>query len=122
MRQAGVLAAAGLIALEESPALLAEDHANARFLAERIAAVPGITLDPTRVKTNIIIFGIAGLETTTTEFSRELKRRGVLANGINSTHMRMLTHQDVTRRDCEQAAEVVTEVAAQAVSLPASTR
>ena len=111
MRQAGVLAAAGLIALEESPAHLPNDHANARFLAERIAATEGIQIDPSRVRTNIVIFDISGLGIGTKEFSQQLKLRGVLANGINITHMRMVTHTDVTRTDCEYAADVVTELA-----------
>src|SRR3954454_14128171 len=92
MRQAGVLAAAGLIALEESPAHLPDDHANARLLAEQIAAIDGIALDPSRVRTNIVIFDISGLGIGTREFSHGLKLRGILANGINATHMRMVTH------------------------------
>lgn len=110
MRQAGVLAAAGLIALEESPGRLHEDHANARFLAERLAEVPGIKIDPERVRTNIVIFDIAGLGLGTGEFSRELKQRGVLANGINGTEMRMVTHRDATREDCETALAPIREM------------
>jgi threonine aldolase len=111
MRQAGVLAAAGLIALEDSPPQLLVDHENARFLAERIASIPGISVFPSKVKTNIVIFDIAGLKIPTAEFSRDLKAHGVLANGINATHMRMLTHFDVTRDDCERATSIVAEVA-----------
>jgi threonine aldolase len=112
MRQAGILAAAGLLALEESPKHLQEDHRNARLLAER-ARLPGIRIDPAGVQTNIVIFDIAGLGITTSEFSRQLKARGILANGISSTHMRMVTHLDVSREDCERAAEVLGEVAAE---------
>jgi threonine aldolase len=112
MRQAGILAAAGLLALEESPKHLEEDHRNARLLAEG-ARLPGIRIDPTRVQTNIVIFDIAGLGITTSEFSRQLKARGILANGISSTHMRMVTHLDVSREDCEHAAGVLGEVAAE---------
>ncbi|MFL6452031.1 MAG: threonine aldolase family protein [Bryobacteraceae bacterium] len=111
MRQAGILAAAGLIALEESPSQLPVDHENAQMLARRIASVPGVRLVPSGVKTNIVIFDIAALKISTAEFSQELKNRGVLANGINATHMRMLTHYDVTREDCERAASVLAEVA-----------
>jgi threonine aldolase len=111
MRQAGVLAAAGLIALEESPAHLPNDHANARLLAEQIAGIEGIALDPSRVRTNIVIFDISGLGTGTKEFSHELKVRGILANGINAAHMRMVTHVDVTRADCEHAADILAELA-----------
>jgi len=111
MRQAGVLAAAGLIALEEMPRRLDQDHDNARFLARELARMPGIALDPDRVETNIVIFDIGGTGLATAEFSARLKARGVLMNGIDPTRMRMLTHFDVTRRDCESALEVLTEVA-----------
>jgi threonine aldolase len=100
MRQAGILAAAGLIALEESPARLCEDHENARLIADILQA------DPTRVRTNIVIFDITKTGMTTPAFSAELRKRGVLANGINATHMRMVTHQNVTRAQCRQAAEL----------------
>ena len=106
MRQAGVLAAAGLIALNESPARLHEDHENARLLAGRLAEIPGVRLDLTSVRTNILIFDISGLGLPAAEVSARLKAQGVLANGINATHMRMLTHSDVSRADCEQAAAV----------------
>ena len=111
MRQAGVLAAAGLIALEESPHRLHEDHENARYLANRLADMPGIRIDPARVETTIILFDIAGLRLQTAAFSRELRSRGVLANGISTTVMRMVTHADVTREACERAADIVAEIA-----------
>ena len=60
MRQAGVLAAAGLIAMEEMPARLHEDHENASWIAERLAKIPGISLDPEKVGTNIVVFDVAG--------------------------------------------------------------
>jgi threonine aldolase len=114
MRQAGVLAAAGLVALESSPRGLHQDHENARSLAQRLAELPGIKIDPARVSTNIILFDISGLGITTTEFSQELKSRGILANGINATHIRMLTHMDVSSEDCQRAADVVAELATRA--------
>ena len=111
MRQAGVLAAAGLVALEDSPSQLFVDHENAQLLAQRIAAVPGVYLVPSGVKTNIVIFDISALKIPAPEFSAELKTRGVIANAINSTQIRMLTHYDVSQEDCERAASVVAEVA-----------
>lgn len=110
MRQAGVLAAAGLVGLEDSPARLAEDHRNARLLAEGLAELPGIAVDAALVQTNIVIFDITGLGITTAEFSKRLKARGVLANGINASHMRMVTHVDVTRADCERVVGVLSEI------------
>ena len=72
---------------------------------------PCRALDPLSVRTNIIIFDISALGMGTQAFSDELKRRGILANGINATHMRMVTHLDVTRADCERAADVVAKLA-----------
>jgi threonine aldolase len=110
MRQAGILAAAGLIALEQSPARLSVDHANARELAIRLSAVPGIAIDPEKVQTNIVIFGIEALGVSATDFSRELKARNILANGINPTQMRMVTHCDVSAHECELAAAAVADI------------
>jgi threonine aldolase len=112
MRQAGVLAAAGLIALEESPRGLIEDHANARFFAENVARIPGIALDPRKVATNIVVFDIGATGLTTSELSRRLKQGGVLINGISQNLMRAVTHYDVTRAECAQAVEVLAEAVA----------
>ncbi len=120
MRQAGVLAAAGLIALEESPQRLHQDHENARFLAEKLSELPGIVIDPLSVRTNIVIFDIAGLGITPAEFSHELKSRGILANGVGENRMRIVTHLDVSREDCERAAEVIAALATEKPALSVS--
>ena len=112
MRQAGVLAAAGLIALEETPARLGEDHANARFFAEGVARIPGVEMDPRKVATNIVVFDIGATGLTSGELSRRLKQRGVLINGIGQSHMRAVTHYDVTRAECAQAVETLAEAVA----------
>lgn len=93
MRQAGILAAAGLIALEESPKRLHEDHANARTLAEGIAAIPGIAIDLETVETNIVIFDVAGTGLTSAEICGRLKEKRILASGFK-TRIRMVTHLD----------------------------
>ena len=110
MRQAGVLAAAGLIALEKHPARLHEDHANAKFLAQGLAQIPGISIDPAAVVTNILVFEISGTGMDSAQFTRRLGERNVLANGVSPTAMRMVTHMDVDRAGCEQALEVVREI------------
>ncbi len=120
MRQAGVLAAAGLIALEESPARLEEDHENARFLAGKLAQLPGIRIDPAAIRTNIVIFDISALGITPAEFSRELESQGILANGVGEKRMRIVTHLDVARADCERAADVLAAVITRNVPLSAS--
>jgi threonine aldolase len=111
MRQAGVLAAAGLIALDKMPARLHKDHENARRLASALAALPGIDLDPAAVQTNIVIFDISGTGMDSHALSARLKKLGVLANGVGPSGMRMVTHMDVTEAMCVEAAEAVREVA-----------
>jgi threonine aldolase len=111
MRQAGVLAAAGLLAIEETPKKLADDHGKARALAREIAAIPGIALDPAKVESNIVIFDVSGTGRTSADISADLKGRGVLMNGINPRQMRAVTHYDVTAADCTRAASVLAEVA-----------
>jgi threonine aldolase len=109
MRQVGVLAAACLVALEDSPRKLAADHANARFLAEGLARIPGIRIDPQKVATNIAVFDIAATGKTPAAISVLLKRDGVLINGINDRQMRAVTHYDVTREDCAHALDAMAE-------------
>ncbi len=102
MRQAGVLAAAGLIALEESPKLLPEDHANAKLLAEGVAGLAGVKIDPEKVVTNIVIFDVTETGQTADTICAQLRERGVLAAGFGSS-IRMVTHYDVSRADIETA-------------------
>ncbi len=110
MRQVGVLAAAGLIALEEMPKRLPEDHSNARFLADGLGRIPGIRITH-EIQTNIVIFDISGTSLSTAQFSARLKERGVLMNGIDATRMRLLTHNDVNRPACEKALGAMEEAA-----------
>jgi threonine aldolase len=110
MRQAGVLAAAGLVALEKGPKRLQEDHDNARFLARRLAEVPGIGLDPSKIQTNIVIFDLKKAQRTSADFLKALADRGVLAVPVDNERVRMVTHLDVDRGDVEKAAGVVREV------------
>jgi threonine aldolase len=113
MRQAGVLAAAGLVALEETPPKLAEDHRNARFLAEGLAEIRGIQIDPKSVQSNIVIFDVGGTGIAPSEVSARLKQRGVLINAVGNTgRMRAVTHYDVNRAGCEFALKTLAEIAA----------
>lgn len=106
MRQAGIIAAAGLIALEESPKRLHEDHAKARRLAEALAGIPGISIDPEKVVTNIVIFDVAATSRTGPEISQALKDRGVLATGFGDS-IRMVTHRDVSDADVAAAGDTL---------------
>ena len=106
MRQAGILAAAGLIALEEGPGHLANDHANARLLAEAVAGMPGVTIDLPAVQTNIVIFQIENAA----EFVVHLRQAGVAASAIGPGAVRFVTHCDVSRADCVLAGEAAGKV------------
>ena len=108
MRQAGVLAAPALIALVESPAGLAADHANARAIAARLAAMTAITVFP--VETNIVIFDIFATGRKSKEISTALKERGVLMNGVNDRLMRAVTHYDVTSAQCSAAMDTLESI------------
>jgi threonine aldolase len=108
MRQAGILAAAGLIALEQMPGRLQEDHANARLLAETLANLEGVDLDPETVETNIVIFKMTG-GASAAELVTRLKLRGILISAVGPDAIRMVTHHDVSRADCITAAEALTE-------------
>lgn len=103
MRQAGVLAAAGLVALEKGPARLAEDHANARFLADGLATIAGIGVVPDQVTTNIVVFDVSGTEFRTPHVIAKLAERNVWANALDNAHIRFVTHCDVDRARCEEA-------------------
>ena len=98
MRQIGILAAAGLIALDEGPERLAKDHANARALAEGLADIKGIIIDVEKVVTNIVIFDISGTGKTSAEIFDALKDNGILAIGFGNL-IRMVTHLDVSESD-----------------------
>jgi len=106
MRQAGVLAAAGLIALEQMPARLCEDHANARFLADVLNHTKGIRVTH-EVQTNIVIFDVGATGIPAPELSARFKSRGVLINPVRGTLMRLVTHLDVPRPACENAAGII---------------
>jgi threonine aldolase len=108
MRQVGVLAAAGLIALEEGPGRLGEDHANARLLAEALGHTEGVTIDLATVETNIVVFRLAAGKGAG-ELAARLKARGVLVGAFGPDAIRLVTHRDVSRKDCIDAAEALTE-------------
>jgi threonine aldolase len=114
MRQAGILAAAGLVALHEMPKRLQEDHANARLLADSVAAVPETAeIDLESVQTNIVIFKLRGKDQNSggdaATFTAALKQKGVLVSAIGPHSVRFVTHYDVDRAACQKAAAIVSE-------------
>jgi threonine aldolase len=121
-RQAGIMAAAGLIALDEGPKRLAEDHAAARRLAEGIAGILPAHVDLDAVQTNIVFVDVAGTGQPLAAWQASLAAEGVLVT-IVAGKIRMLTHADVTARDIETALDAWRRVtAAFGVPSPASAR
>ncbi|HEY6264535.1 MAG TPA: GntG family PLP-dependent aldolase [Candidatus Acidoferrum sp.] len=112
MRQAGVIAAAGLIALEKSPGRLHVDHENAKRLAEGIAEIPGLGIDPKKVRSNIVIFDCSKTGKTAVELCDALHPQGVWAQDTALHSVRMVTHCDVDRVGVERALVVLRDVVA----------
>jgi threonine aldolase len=106
MRQAGIIAAAGVYALQHHVARLADDHAHATMLAQALAELPTIDLNPADVATNIIIFGVAATGRPATEVAEQLEKEGVRLSVVGRTKLRAVTHLDVSRQDIERAIEV----------------
>jgi threonine aldolase len=112
MRQAGVIAAAGLIALEKSPGRLHVDHENAQLLAKGIAAMPGLKIDPVKVRSNIVIFDCEGTGKNAVELCDLLREKEVWALDTALYSVRFVTHCDVDRAGCERALAALEEVVA----------
>jgi threonine aldolase len=114
MRQAGIIAAGGIYALEHHVDRLAEDHANARYLGEGLAAIPGVKLVYDTIPTNILFFDVAGTGMTPQEVERGINALGVRMGGgyDGAKVIRAVTHLDVSREDCARAIEAVRQVCA----------
>jgi|CXWL01.1.fsa_nt_gi threonine aldolase len=120
MRQVGILAAAGLLALRDGPARLADDHANAAWLAGELATIPGLAVDPTTVETNIVFVRLTGALATppadggsaANALLARLRSAGVLAGAMGPAVVRFVTHRDVDRQGVERAATAVRAAAA----------
>ena len=110
MRQAGVLAAAGLVALETMVDRLADDHANARRLAEGLARLPGIVLDPERIQTNIVILDLAPGAATAAELAAALAARGVKVGVTEPRQVRAVTHYGIEGSDIDYGLEAARAV------------
>jgi len=109
MRQAGILAAAGLVALENIPRLV-EDHVNARRLAAALARVPGLEIDPEQVPTNIVVVRCTG-SLTAPAFLQKLARRGIRCITFGPDTVRMVTHLDITAEDIDYCLEAFADIA-----------
>jgi threonine aldolase len=111
MRQAGIIAAPGIVALERMVDRLAEDHANAKRLAEGLAKIDRISVDMERVQTNIVLFDISGLGVADDQFILKLQEKGVLALTHGKNIVRMVTHRGIEREHIEKAVAAVKAVA-----------
>jgi threonine aldolase len=112
MRQSGVLAAAGLIALEKMPSRLHQDHANARLLAETLGRIDILDVNVAAVRTNIVVVGIGRTGYDSTQMSGLLKSKGVLVGTVDASTLRLLTHFDVDRSRIEETGRLFHELLA----------
>jgi len=111
MRQAGIIAAAGIVAIEKMVDRLRDDHANAKHLARGLSNIRGIGLDPSRVQTNIVLYDVSGLGISAREWVAKLLPFGVKAGAQESGRVRMVTHRGIEKDDIEYALTVAEEVA-----------
>jgi threonine aldolase len=111
MRQAGIIAAAGIVALEKMIDRLEEDHGNARRLAEGIAKIEGIAVNMERVQTNMVLFDVGGLGVADGLFLSKLKENGVLALTNAKNKVRMVTHRGIEKEHVEKAITATENVA-----------
>lgn len=114
MRQAGIIAAAGIVALRSMIDRMAEDHLNARALAEGLSLVAGIEVRPVKRRTNMVVFDIAGSAQAAAAFAASLKERGVLIGARGPTAFRAVTHYGVGRMDIDRVVAAASEAAAEA--------
>ena len=110
MRQVGVLAAAALVALEEGPKRLHVDHENAALLAQGLAQIPRIRIQPEKIQTNIVLYDVSETGLTSGQFLQQLSAGKVLGGPVDARRVRMVTHLDVDQSDIEEAVRVISEV------------
>lgn len=111
MRQAGVIAAAALFAIENNVERLQEDHDTAQVIAKAVEEAPGVTLEPKQVDTNIVIFRVDESMGSATEFVEQLGEQGVSMLPFSDVHVRAVTHMHITTEDAEQAGATIRQVA-----------
>ncbi|MGH2360873.1 MAG: threonine aldolase family protein [bacterium] len=110
MRQAGILAAAGIYALEHNIPRLKQDHDHARRLANALKKIPTVSIQPDQVETNIVLFDVMFSRRSPAEILADLKKEGVLVNAVGGTTFRAVTHLDVASRDIEEAGQIFASV------------
>lgn len=111
MRQAGILAAAGLVALETMPGRLRMDHENARWMAGRLAEIPGLKINPQKVQTNIFMIDVSSTPLTAFQWAVGLKEKSVWISPFDKATLRAVTHRDVSAEDMAQAVKAFRQIA-----------
>ncbi len=110
MRQAGIIAAPGIVALESMIERLKEDHINARRLAEGIAKIDGVCVDLSCVQTNMVYFSIDGLGVTADFFISKLRQKDILALALTDKKIRMVTHKNIEKKHVEKAIDTIESI------------
>lgn len=110
MRQAGIIAAPGIVALEKMIDRLEEDHKNARALAEGLAQINGISIELENVQTNIVHFDVSGLRVTSDQFASRLRERGVLSLPRDKKRLRMVTHRGIEKENVDKTLNIVDSI------------
>ena len=110
MRQVGILAAAGIYALDHHMERLKEDHRNAKRLSLGLKELKGISINPDHVETNMVIFDVANTGMTAPQVTEAMKREGVLTHAFDKTHIRLVTHLDVSDEDIDRALQAFEKV------------
>ena len=113
MRQAGIIAAPGIVALDKMISRLADDHLNARRLAEGIASIPGLSIDPLLVKTNIVYFDVTNDKISVDQIKAGLEKKGIMALPTGPARFRMVTHYGIEAKDIDKTLAVLSSIMSQ---------
>ena len=110
MRQAGIIAAPGIVALDSMINRLKEDHNNAKYLAKQLSSIPGISIDQGRVQTNIVMCNITSLKISDEKFIRELEKMKILALNLGKNKIRMVTHRGIEKEHIDKTVNAISNI------------
>ena len=110
MRQAGILAAAAILAIREMPNRLLEDHENAKYMAKRLAELPGVSVDLNSVQINMVFFGVKRERAVIDALPERMLEKGILINAEELGHLRFVTHYGITKKDVDQAIDAFADI------------
>lgn len=110
MRQAGILAAAAILAIREMPNRLLEDHENAKYMAKRLAELPGVSVDLNSVQINMVFFGVKRERAAIDALPERMLEKGILINAEELGHLRFVTHYGITKKDVDQAIDAFADI------------